>query len=289
MKKVSAKFSLEKRKAIAGWGFISPWIIGFALFLAYPFIKSISMSFSKITDISTLDSVFVGFNNFLYAFTVDINFLPMFLKTVTSTLIWTPVIVIFSLFIAVLINGKIRGKAIFKSIFFLPVLLGNGFVLKQLLDMGITGTNGIITIPESFYQITGSLVGDIILNFIGQLTVILWKSCIQIVLFLAALQSVPEPLYESARVDAASEWVIFWKITLPMISPIVLLNCIYTLIDFFRDISNPIVGYIIQNGVKSLNYSYGAAMGWIYFLFIFVVVITVFAGMRKLIFYGGEK
>lgn len=289
MRKAGGKFSLEKRKALAGWGFISPWILGFAVFLAYPFIKSIGMSFSKITDIATLESDFVGFDNFLYAFTVDIHFLPMFMETVVSTLLWTPVIVVFSLFIAVLINGKIRCKGLFKSIFFLPVLLGNGFVLKQLLDMGITGTNGILTIPESFYQLTGSVAGQIIVSFIGELTVILWKSCIQIVLFLAALQSVPEPLYESARVDAASEWVIFWKITLPMISPIVLLNCIYTLIDFFRDISNPIVDYIIQNGVKSLNYSYGAAMGWIYFLFIFVVVIVVFAGMRKLVFYGGEK
>lgn len=286
---IKSKFRLERRKAIAGWGFISPWIVGFAVFMAYPFIKSIGMSFSKITDIATLESEFVGFDNFLYAFTVDVNFLPMFLETVTSTVLWTPVIVVFSLFIAVLINGNIRGKGIFKSVFFLPVLLGNGYVLKQFLDMGVTGTGGILTIPDSFYQLAGDVAGGMIVSFIGQLTVILWKSCIQIVLFLAALQSVPDPLYESARVDAASEWVIFWKITLPMISPIVLLNCIYTLIDFFRDISNPIVDYIIQNGVKSLNYSYGAAMGWVYFLFIFVVVIVVFAGMRNLVFYNDER
>jgi len=222
----------------------------------------------------------VGAANYIKAFVWDINFVPMFISVVKSTLVNTPIIIVFSLFIAILLNKKIKFRAFFREIFFLPVVLGSGFIMQELIDMGVQqqviDLSKIILLPQQVLQYLGSNFSAIIQNYLNLITLLLWKSGVQILLFLSGLQSISKSLYEAARCDSATEWEMFWKITLPMISPIILLNVVYTLVDSFTDINNPIVTYLVNVSIKQFNLEYGAAMGWIYFIFIFIMIILMF-------------
>jgi len=269
----------NKREA-QGYVFVFPWIIGFLMFFIYPLIQSIRLSFSKITRITGFKMEFAGFGNYAKAFVWDINFVPMFLEVVKKTFINTPIIIVFSLIISVMLNKNIRFRTFFRGLFFLPVLLGTGFVMQQLLGQGVDQqamdlSRGIL-LPQQALMYLGPKVHLVIQNFLNLITILLWKSGVQILLFLAGLQGISGSLYEAARCDSATEWTMFWKITVPMISPVTLLNIIYTLIDSFTDTSNPIVTYIIDVGIKNLQLEYGAAMGWIYFMFIFLLILLLF-------------
>ncbi|AEE95249.1 carbohydrate ABC transporter permease [Mahella australiensis] len=285
------KLTLEQKRSMEGYVFITPWIIGFATFIAYPFFESLWLSFHKVTEVANLESEWTGWANYINAFIVDINFLPNFIMTVNNTLINTPLIIVFALFIAILLNRDIKLKAFFRAAFFLPVLLGTGFILQQLLGQGVNQqalTRGI-AIPEEFFVYLGPTVASYVQGFFDRLTLILWKSGVQIILFLAGLQGISASLYESARCDGASEWEMFWQITLPMISPVILLNIIYTLIDSFTDVSNPIVDYVINVAFRQLNFGYGAALGWIYFIFVFIVVAVIFLISKRFVYYAGDR
>lgn len=215
MKKKS--LSLEKKYALAGYLFCLPWILGFLIFSLYPFITSFLLSFSKITNLQGLKTQFIGLSNYTYIFTVDTDFVPAFLQTLKITLIYTPFIVIISLFIAILLNKKIKGRSFFRIIFFLPFLLGSGFVMQQL------GSAANILQPPAVvqnyinYYFSPSYAG-ILQNLLTELTKIFWKTGVQIIIFLGALQAVPESYYEAAKVDNANSWEMFWKITLPVLS-----------------------------------------------------------------------
>lgn len=272
---------MEKKNALDGILFISPWLMGFVLFFAFPFFKSLLMSFSKITNPVGFKTVWTGLDNYVNAFVVDIDFIPMFLSTIKETLINTPLILVFSLFIAMVLNQKIKLRGLFRGIFFLPVLLGTGYVMRQLLGMNVDDetmemARGILLPQEALYYLGPSVVA-FVQEFLSRITIVLWKSGVQIVLFLAGLQSIPVSLYESSNCDGATEWEKFWKITLPMISPVMLLNAVYTLIESFTDASNPIVDYIIGLGFKKMEFAYSAAVGWIFFLFIFLLILILFA------------
>ena len=136
-------------------------------------------------------------------------------------------------------------------------------------------------IPYNVLSYFGSTIMDAVQVVLGVLVTVLWGSGVQILLFLSGLQSISPSLYEAARIDGATEWEIFWKVTVPMISPILLLNIVYTLVNSFTNISNPLLTYIQTYGVSNGQFTYGAALGWIYFIFIGIVVAIVFAIMQK--------
>lgn len=288
-----AKLNMQQRHVLEAYIFLSPWILGVLLFFLNPFLQSIRLSFSKITKLSGFEMKWIGTANYMKVFVWDVNFMPMFIKTIQTTLINLPIILVFSLFIAMLVNKPIRCKGLFRSVFFLPVLLGTGFVMKQLLgvnvDEGAMNMAKEIITPEGMLVYLGPRVIGTLNMFLNSITLILWKSGVQIILFLAGLQGISPSLYESARCDSATEWEMFWKITLPMISPVILLNFIYTLIDSFTDVSNPIVDYIINTGFKKQQYEYSAAIGWVYFIFVFALAALVFLVMRKRTYNAGER
>jgi len=287
------KLNMQQKRILEALMFISPWIVGTLIFFINPLIQSIRLSFSKIVKLKGFVMEWAGLANYEKAFLWDVNFIPMFINTVKNTLINTPITLVFSLFIAILINKNIKFRGFFRTIFFLPVLLGTGFVMKQLLGLGFdAGAMSVakgIMVPESLALYLGPTFTNAIDMFLSVITVVLWKSGVQIVLFLAGLQGISVSLYEAARCDSATEWEMFWKITLPMISPVILLNFIYTIIDSFTDSNNPIVEYIIDASFRKNQFEYGAAMGWVYFLFIFVVCMAVFFIMRKRVYDSGEK
>lgn len=278
---------LQRRMTVEAYIFSAPWIIGFLVFFAYPVIMSFILSFSKITNIQGLKTTFIGLANYERAFVKDINFVPMFLRVVRSTLIQTVLILIFSFIIARFVNRKMMLRGFFRQVFFLPVLLGAGFVMQQLLGQDINAevmevARGIL-LPEELLQYLGPKISGYISLFFDNITLALWKSGVQIVLFLAGMQGISSSLYEAARVDSATEWEMLWKITLPMLSPVILLNIIYTLVDSFSDSSNEIIQYIRDIGFKgAAQFEYAAAIGWIYLAFIILLVAAVFLVMRLL-------
>lgn len=278
-------WTMRRKQALEGYLFILPWIIGVSAFFLYPLFKSIRLSFSKITKFAGWKMEWVGFDNYIRAFVWDINFLPMFFETVQKTLIYLPLINIFALFLAILLNKKVKARGLFRMVYFMPVILGSGYVMNQLVGEGVVqGAIDVergVAIPREILMYMGPAVVHTVQNFMNNLALILWKSGVQIVLYISGLQGISSSLYEAARCDGASEWEMFWKITLPMISPVILLSLIYTLIDLFADVSNPIVDYVRTTAFTNRQYEYGAAIGWIYFAFIFLIVVVVFMVGRR--------
>lgn len=278
------KISFEKKRRLTGYVFTAPFIIGFGILMLIPLIMTLVMSLGEIYDIVGLKTRLIGFDNYIKLFTEDVSFVPAFLNTIKISFLWTPFVVVFALFIAILLNKDIKGKGIFRVIFFLPVLLGSGYIMSQL-----DGATNILKMPtqmEEFiaYYFNPS-IADFINQLLGQIMNVFWKTGVQILLFLSGLQSIPDSYYEAARVDNANSWDCFWKITLPMISPIVLLNVVYTMIDSFRDTNNEIGALIVSVGFDNANYEYGSAMGWVFFAVIGLFTGLVFLLSRRLVTY----
>lgn len=262
--------------------FLFPWIIGTCVFFINAILSSIKLSFSEIVQLSGFVMEWRGTVNYQYIFMYDINFVPTFISVVTNTLINTPLVLVFSLLIAMLINRPIPGRGFFRTCFFIPVLLGSGYVMAMLLQIDATGSVGVgIALPQVLQEMLGNTLVTAVQPFLDRITLILWKSGVQIILFLAGLQGISSSLYEAAKCDGATQWEMFWKITLPMISPIILLNFVYTLVMYFTSSDNELVQYILSTVFNKIEFARGAAMGWVYFAFVFVLCGVVF-GVLKL-------
>lgn len=284
--------TFHQRRTLEGLMFISPWIIGALLFFVYPIVMSLRMSFSTLDNLAGIEMTFCGLENYRQLLFVDTTYIPNFISTVKTTLINTPVTLVFSLIIAMLINRDIKGRGFFRTVFFIPVLLGTGYVMEYLLEGGTgdvvtNSVDGIVT--GVLMKAVGASFAGYVQLFLSTITVVLWKSGVQIILFLAGLQGISGSLYEAARCDGATEWENFWKITLPLISPIILLNFVYTMIDSFTDSSNAIIANINHAILDNAQLTQGAAMAWLYFLFTLVVCGLVLAIMSKLTFNIGER
>ena len=285
------RLGIDRRRSLEAYIFLIPWLIGVCLFFAYPIFVSVRLAFSDIVEFKGLKTSWVGFENFRYIFFYDINFVPTFLKVVTDTLLNTPLCMVFSLIIAIFINRKMVGRGFFRTAFFIPVLLGTGYIMKQLLGMGVDGmtvTTGIL-VPKLIADLLGPSITEVVQGFLDRITVVLWKSGVQIVLFLAGLQGISGSLYEAARVDGATEWEMFWKITLPMISPVIMMNVVYTIVAFFTDTTNPLVDYIYKMNFTNQQFEYAAAMSWLYFIFALVLCLGSILMMRRHIYDSGAK
>lgn len=282
----SRKIKLTKatKDKLKGLVFVSPFIIGLMIFFAYPIYISLKLSFGKVDNIVGFKISWVGIENYVRAFMLDTDFIPMFLSVVKDTLIEFPLTIVLSLIIAIILNKNIKGRALFRVAFFIPFLLGTGEVMRQLLYQGVDKqvlsiTDGSI-IPYNILNYFGDTIVTAVQNVFGTIVSVLWRSGVQILLFLAGLQSISPALYEAAKIDGATEWETFWKITVPMISPMLLLNLIYTIVDSFTNIRNPLLEYIQSYGFTKAEFHYAAALGWIYFAFIGLVVSIVFGIMK---------
>lgn len=279
------QLSMRTKDRMKGLVFVSPFIIGVLAFFVYPVFLSLRLSFGKIDNIIGLKISWAGLTNYLRAFLIDVNFVPIFLQVVKDTIVKFPLTIVLSLIIAIMVNRDIKGKGMFRVIFFIPFLLGTGEVMKQLLNQGVDTqvlsiTDGRI-IPYNVLNYFGGTVVEAVQNVLGVIVLVLWGCGVQILLFLAGLQSISPALYEAAKIDGATEWEVFWKVTIPMISPMLLLNLIYTIVDSFTNVTNPMLEYIQSYGFTKAQFEYGAAMGWIYFLFVGLVVAAVFALMKN--------
>jgi ABC-type sugar transport system permease subunit len=282
-------------RSFQGYVYILPWLIGTLLFFAYPVYKTLALSFGRITEFVGLKTTFVGFENYIKIFTQDVNFIPSFIATVKDTLINIPLILVFALFVSILANKNIKMKGFFRGIFVLPFLLGTGVVFANVVginvDAGVTTISNGILIPEPVLVYLGSSFSNIVQSFLDKITIIILKSPIQIIVFLGALQTIPAASYESARCDGATEWEMFWKITLPSIVPQVLFNTVFTMVETFTDTNNAVINSIMNawfgNWTSNMNYGFTrdyafiTAMGWVYLMFIVLMVCIVFLIFRR--------
>ncbi len=294
--------SYEKRKALYGYGFISLWLAGTVIFFLIPLIQSLRYSFSEVTvSPGEIKLSFAGFQKYLYALGTDQYYTEYLEETLIETLWKTPLILIFSLFIAVVLNQKFRGRVLARVVFFLPVIIATGPVFRIISgDMDTTGNVGASQFSTMFstdlvgelmeflgiYGLSdnmNSLISSIADNIFG----IVWSSGIQIILFLAALQNIPSSAREAAEVEGATAWEYFWKITFPYVSPFILANFIYTVIDSFTSPMNKVMNRILD--LKS-QWAFGeaSAMAWLYFAVVLAAVGIVTFAVNRLVFYENE-
>ncbi|TFE26285.1 carbohydrate ABC transporter permease [Cohnella luojiensis] len=274
-------FFAKRREMMTGYMFVSPWLIGFLLFMAWPIYFSLNLSFHKVIISSEgIKKTWLGWDNFKYAFLSDPKYLEELLTFIKSVIFMIPIIIVFAMLVALLINQPIRMKGFFRAIFFLPVVITSGQVVKELFAQGaaaapIVERYGIVQYIQTNMDPSW---GEPLLNIINQLIVILWYSGVQILIFLAGLQKVNTQIYEAASIDGASPWEIFWKITLPSIKPFILVNIIYTTVDLFTNSLNDVIELIKVHMFQiDTGFGYATSLAWIYFTVIFVLLLIVVA------------
>ena len=237
LKKSAKPGKLAKRDAITGVLFISPWIVGAILFLAYPLITSFRYALNNISITPLgMNFNFVGYGNFTQILLSESDFVTNLIDYVVSTVISVPIIVVFALIISMMLNQKIKGKGFFRLIFFLPVIIVSGPILGMLNAQGAGSITSIDTqaITEAIKGFLPAALATPISELFENMVTILWYSGVQILIFLSALQKIDRSMYEAAKIDGGSGWECFWKITLPNIKPMILLNIVYTITLFFR-------------------------------------------------------
>ena len=267
---------LAKREALAGIMFISPWILGTALFLLYPLVTSFWYSLHKINFFKKT-FIFLGYENYTQVLFSDVEFLPQLIGYITSTVISVPIIVVFALIIAMMLNQNIKGKGFFRLIFFLPVIIVSGPILGMLSEQGAGSITAIDmqAITNAIDAFLPSQLAKPISEIFSNMITILWYSGVQILIFLSSLQKIDRSVYEAAKIDGGSGWECFWKITLPTIKPMIMLNCVYTVVFISNNDQNVIIEMIknaMVSGTKEKGYGYAAAMAWMYSIVVLLIV-----------------
>lgn len=291
--------SYEKRKSLYGYGFLGLWIIGTLIFFLIPLIKSLIWSFCDVTiDTGSVSLKWVGLKNFDYALTTDPKYTKYLGDMLLETLWKTPLVVIFSLFIAVILNQKFKGRTLARAIFFLPVIIATGPVYAVISgDIASTGNTGAAQFSTMFStDMVGELLqflgiyslsenmGTIISTLSDNIFGIVWASGIQILIFLAALQNIPPSAKEAARIEGATAWEYFWKIIFPNVSPFILANLIFTLIDSFTSPTNTVMKRILSLR-DDFRFGVISSMAWIYFGIILAAVGIISFAVNKFIYY----
>lgn len=307
-KKIRKSASLDRRKARAGWIFVLPFIIGMAIIYLPVIYDSVKYSFNeiKILQGGGYQLNWVGLENYQEALFVD----PSYVRTLTSgvqQLIFDiPAIVIFALFVAVLLNDKMVGRAAFRAIFFVPVILATGLIsdidlgntllsymgdTSRGIDTGeeINTTTQIVSLADIGWLFRNMAVGTELVAYVtgavNNIFDIINRSGVQMLIFLAGLQSISPAIYESCSIDGASAWETFWKITIPMISPMILVCTIYTVIDSFTASSNSVMRYISAIYNEPGGNVLSSAMSWMYFLIVVLIIAVVSAVLSAYVFY----
>ncbi len=299
MKKQRKKKTLAFKNAVAGYLFIAPFILGFILFMVVPLGQSLLMTFNEVVPMSDgtgFSMSWAGIKNYKDAFTVDPEFVPFLISEVTTMLVNTPATLIFSFFIALLLNQNFKGRGVVRAIFFLPVILSSGVIvgveynnallqdMKEVIadtsnDASITGVLEKILVTSDSSPI--SMMFWYVFDIINKVYDIAIASGIQIIMFLSALQTISPSMFEAAKIEGCTAWESFWKITFPMVSSMILVNVVYTVIDFFLKTDNT----KISEEVGKLNYGFSSAMAWVYFLCVIVILGIVSLIISKRVYY----
>lgn len=303
-KKKKKKMSLSKKHGLMGYLFIMPWLIGFIWFYLRSLILSVEFSFSNLTVNPgggyTLD--FVGLQNYIYAFRAHATYKQVLTTSIGNMLIDVPLITFFSLFMAMLLNRKFKGRTIVRAIFFLPVILNSGAIVdamalaRNMMSGGISSASAEMAQAASgsgmgvmyYVQMFGSLgIPDIVIEYlagaVGRISDIINASGVQIIIFIAALQSIPGSMYEVAKIEGATAYETFWKVTFPMIMPHIITNVVYTVVDSF--VQSDVVELAYDTAFSEMNYGLSSVFSLVSTVITCLILVIVCGLIQKRTFY----
>ena len=285
----------DTKRKIAGWLFVLPWVIGALVFFVQPLIMTIYYSFVRVEinpDVGGLvyQPLENGvFQNYVEAFAKDPNYVWYYRNVLAPMLGSIPAVLVFSLFIANILSKPFRGRAFIRAIFFLPVIITSGVVISvmknNLATTSLTDATAAISLFDTsrlihILQQSGMPQGlvDYISNTVSGVMDLVWKSGVQILIFMAGILAIPSTYYEVCAAEGATSWEAFWKVTFPLLLPHMMINLIYSMVELLASYDNTLMRYIIETIYTKVQFSYGSALAWIYF-----VVILVFIGLLLLI------
>lgn len=303
----AARQDLRKRRGLSkleqgymGFVLILPWLIGFCIFKLYPFVSSLVYSFTDYDLFRGVQNV-VGFQNYIDAFTKAKN-VKALKVTFTYAFMTVPLKLIFALFIAYILNFKIKGVGLFRTAYYVPSILG-GSVAIAVLWKALFKNDGVVNTILT-------MLGFESINFLADKNWALFIICLlrvwqfgsAMVLFLAALKGVPEDLYEAASIDGATKGRQFLSITIPLISPVIFYNLVTQLVQAFQEFNGP---YIITNGgprnattlisvivyntaFKDYKVGMSSAMAWVMFVIVMLLTIIAFVSQKKWVYYSDD-
>lgn len=287
-KRVHKSKSFQKRQDKCGYLFMFPWIVGFIIFTMIPFVMTIYLSFTEVKqDIRGFDISFVGISNYKQAFFVNTDFTPALVSFLGMIIPYTLVIVIMAFILAMMLNSIVRGKSLFRTIYFLPVVVLSGPVMYQLMNLEPEVEGQVNQLYHSFLirmiESYSPMAADAMVSLFDNLSIILWFAGIPIVLFINGLQKINPSLYEAAKIDSATNWQILWKITMPTIRPTALIVTVFTIVQLgAMDTINPVLVMIKERTANtSGGFGYAATISWIYSLIVLVIIGLSFVLFRE--------
>lgn len=298
------KRSLSQRRAIKGFLFITPWLIGFIWFYARSLFMTIQFSFSNMVVNPgggyTLD--FVWLDNFIYAFRAHATYKQVLTTSVGNMLVDVPLITFFSLFMAMLLNRKFKGRTLVRAIFFLPVILNaeaivdaiglsrvmmSGGISSASAEMAAGASSGMSI--EYYIQMFSSLgLPEVLIEYVSgavsRISDIINASGVQIIIFIAALQSIPGSMYEVAKIEGATAYETFWKVTFPMVMPHIITNIVYTVVDSFAKSDVIELAYDTAFGPQ-MNYGLSSVFSLVSTVVTCLILVIVCGLIQKRTFY----
>lgn len=295
------KLTLATKRAIVGLLFISPWLIGFLMFYVRSIFMTIQFSLSNIIvgEGTGYITEFIGFDNFKYAFTVHGSFKKILVESIGNMLVNVPLIIFFSLFMALLLNKKFKGRTLVRAIFFLPVIMNSEAIwvaiqhAREVMVGGVSAVSAEMaessTVNIEYYLYLFDSFGmpefllDYVILSVSRISYVITASGVQIVIFIAALQSISPSLYEVAKIEGATAYEIFWKVTLPMVSPLIITNVVYTVVDAF--ITSDVVQLSYDTAMTNMNYGLSSAFSIISTLCVCTILIVSCGLISKRTFY----
>ncbi len=277
-KKSLAGKGIEEIKSRYGLICVSPWIFGLVIFFAFPIIQSLIYTFCKVSLVAGgLDIQFTGLENLKYVLSVDPKFTNNLVSGIGTFSYSFPIILVLSLVLALLLNQKFPGRIFFRAIYFLPVIIASGVIMATILTgSGVTSTattdESILSDMINVSQLIDFIglpdqIGNYFEKAVSSIMNLIWDCGVQIILFIAGMQSIPELYYEVSRVEGATAWEAFWFITLPSLSRVIVLVTVFTMVELMTSNTDPVVVQAYGN-ISSQFYGEASAMMWIYFLII---------------------
>ena len=302
-KKQKSLISLRQKQGVWGMVMLTPWFLGFLLFFARPFVDTVRYAFSEVTvDIveGGIAMEWVGMANIIHALTIDVHF-NRYILALPATLMMVAVVVIFALLAAMLINGKYFGRGIVRTVFFIPIIMAANLAVANIAggdmitqatstDMGFGGLSGDFFISVLFATGMPPAAVMVVIDAISRIFTVLAQSGVPILIFLAGLQAIPPSLYEVATIEGSTKYETFWKVTLPMISPMILISAVYTITDLFARHAitgvpiprvvlagspAPFLEYVRFIGMTNMDYGLASAMALMFVLISLIVIVLV--------------
>lgn len=296
------KSSYDNKRKIAGLLFTSPFVIGFIFFFLSPLLMYFSMGFSNLNysnDGMTLS--FIGVKNYIEVLFVQSDFFKQLVESIQELSIIFPSVLLYSFFIAILLNQKFKGRTIARAIFFIPVIIASGVAAASQNDTLITSSFNmlgqtdqasgadVMNLTKLLMSLFGSSIDSGLLSIISgaieRINTITTYSGIQILIFLAGLQTISPSLYEASSIEGATKWEDFWKITFPMLTPLILVNAVYTIVEVMGGSTNKIINNLYRLSINESKYGISSAMGTVYFAIIFATIGIVIFFISKIVFY----